>query len=805
MAVERAGVATRSITIAVAGNPNCGKTTIFNNFTGLRQHIANYPGVTVETKAGEFMHGSTLVRVIDLPGSYSLTTYSEEEIETRNFFLRHRPDVVIDVVDATNIERNLFLTTHLLELNIPIVIALNMADEARQRGIEFDIPTLESLLGTQVVPTVGSRKEGMKELLEAALIAPDKWKNRRDIRVNYGQDIETELETLETLLDERPDMTARAEKRWVAVKLIESDPQIVSQASAGKLIETAVEARGRIETLFADSIETVMADRRYGFISGACREAVRETATNRHTFSDTLDEIMTHNTFGLPILLGLMYLLFYLTFTVGAPGVSFLEWFFGKMGSLVSSFWPKGSESMLKSLFVDGVIGGVGGVIVFVPNIMLLFFGLAILEDSGYMARAAFIMDRLMHKIGLHGKSFIPMMIGFGCNIPAIMATRMLDNRRDRLTTMLILPLISCGARLPIYALFIPAFFPQVWQAPVLWSMYIIGILMAVVLARILRKTILRGPSVPFVMELPPYRIPTLRSVSLHMWENGWAYLRKAGTVILSFSVILWALTVWPTKPAYDKDYDAIADRVHGSYKQSVESLATKLGIPGNQFDRFETALKERAESENHETGITFDPSSHAEEFLLMLGGISQARSEENGNESILRVQNPEIYATAVDYLDNVEHKYQAALQEISSDKLNEDVSYSLVGRLGHQLVKVLSPLGFDWKVSTALIGAFAAKEVFVAQMGIVYSVQDADKSPDSLRKHLKRNYSTLQAFCIMIFCLIASPCIATFAITRKESGSWKWAALQWGGLTLIAYFLTMGIYQVGTFLGLGT
>ena len=378
MAVERSGVATRSITIAVAGNPNCGKTTIFNNFTGLRQHIANYPGVTVETKAGEFMHGSTLVRVVDLPGTYSLTTYSEEEIETRNFFLRHRPDVVIDVVDATNIERNLFLTTHLLELNIPIVIALNMADEARQRGIEFSISTLESLLGVQVVPTIGSRKEGMKELLEAALQAPERWKTRREIKVNYGHDIETELENVETLLDERPDMTAKAEKRWVAVKLIEGDPEIVSQASAGKLIENAVEGRGRIETLFADSIETVMADRRYGFISGACREAVRETATSRHTFSDTLDEIMTHNTFGLPILLALMYLLFYLTFTVGAPGVSFLEWLIGKTGSLISSFWPKGSESMLKSLLVDGVIGGVGGVIVFVPNIMLLFFGLAI-------------------------------------------------------------------------------------------------------------------------------------------------------------------------------------------------------------------------------------------------------------------------------------------------------------------------------------------------------------------------------------------------------------------------------------------
>jgi ferrous iron transport protein B len=381
--------------------------------------------------------------------------------------------------------------------------------------------------------------------------------------------------------------------------------------------------------------------------------------------------------------------------------------------------WPEGAESPLKSLLVDGVIGGAGGVIVFMPNILLLFLAIAVLEDSGYMARAAFIMDRLMHKIGLHGKSFIPMLIGFGCSVPAIMATRTLENRRDRLTTMLVTPLMSCGARLPIYALIIPAFFPEAWHAPMLWMIYLIGILLAVASAKLLRSTILKGESVPFVMELPPYRMPTVKGVFIHMWERGWLYLKKAGTVILGISILLWAMTAFP-------------------------------GISDGEAARFDKARQE------------------------VRGGFS---GEEEKAEQLATIDNEES---------------EAALRG------------SIAGRIGRTMEPLLKPMGFDWKIGTALIGAFAAKEIFVAQMGIVYSVGAADEKSETLRNKLRNTYTPLVGFCIMLFCLISAPCMATIAVTKRESNSWGWAMLQLGGLTLMAYLLTVLAYQTGRLLGIG-
>jgi ferrous iron transport protein B len=371
--------------------------------------------------------------------------------------------------------------------------------------------------------------------------------------------------------------------------------------------------------------------------------------------------------------------------------MGWIEGFFKWLGDSAGALWPEGWESLLKSLIIDGIIGGVGGVIVFLPNILLLFFAIAILEDSGYMARAAFIMDRLMHRIGLHGKSFIPMLIGFGCSVPAIMATRMLENRRDRLVTMLVVPLMSCGARLPIYALIIPAFFPQAWNAPMLWIIYVIGILLAVISAKVLRSTIFKGESVPFVMELPPYRLPTLRGVLTHMWQRGWLYLKKAGTIILGISILLWALTTFP-------------------------------GLPEEQAERFE---KEK----------------QAVEATVM--------DEEMKKEKVTSIEN--------------------SMTEAS-------LKGSIAGRIGHALEPVLKPMGFDWRIGTALIGAFAAKEVFVAQLGIVYSVgKEASEESSELRDQLRANYTPLVAFCIMLFCLVSAPCMATIAVTRRESNSWKW------------------------------
>ncbi|HBA54422.1 MAG TPA: ferrous iron transport protein B, partial [Syntrophorhabdus aromaticivorans] len=507
--------------------------------------------------------------------------------------------------------------------------------------------------------------------------------------------------------------------RWLALKLLENDREVRAKVNSTEIEAQIAKSAGHLERILGDPPETAIAAARYGFISGACQEAVRSTIEIRHTVSDRIDSFVTNRLLGIPIFLGLMYLVFSLTFTLGEPPMDWIEGFFKWLGGVIGGWWPEGSESLLKSLLVDGIIGGAGGVIVFLPNILLLFLAIAILEDSGYMARAAFIMDRLMHKIGLHGKSFIPMLIGFGCSVPAIMATRTLENRRDRLTTMLVTPLMSCGARLPIYALIIPAFFPQAQHGPMLWTIYVIGILLAVLSAKLLRSTIFKGESVPFVMELPPYRMPTLKGVLIHMWERGWLYLRKAGTIILGISILLWAMTTFP-------------------------------GLPDAETTRFE---KERQ--------------------AVQAGNLTEAEQKE-------------------------------AVASIDNKEAEEGLQYSIAGRIGQTLEPVLKPMGFDWKIGTALIGAFAAKEVFVAQMGIVHAIGEADEESETLRETLTKTYTPLIGFCIMLFCLISAPCMATIAVTARESGSWKWAMLQLVGLTILAYILTVVVFQAGSLLGIG-
>ncbi len=683
------------ISVALAGNPNSGKTTIFNNLTGSRQHVGNYPGVTVEKKEGRFGHLGHDIEVTDLPGTYSLTAYSIEELVARNFVVDEKPDVVVDIVDASNLERNLYLATQFMELGVPLILAFNMSDVAAAKGYAIDIDLLSRLMGVTIVKTVGHRGEGMRELKDAIVRVSTAKKDEKPTLLSYGRELEQELKALIPVIAENTLVGSSLEARWLAVKLLEDDKEVQKQVAQAahapaKVTEAVQKARSRIEKHFGDAAEIVIADERYGFISGACQEAVRTTVESRHSTSDRIDSVFTNRVLGIPIFLGLMFLVFKLTFTVGDPLMGWIEGFFGRFGEVVASFWPVGSESALKSLVVDGIISGVGGVLVFLPNILLLFLAIAILEDSGYMARAAFIIDRLMHKIGLHGKSFIPMLIGFGCTVPAIMATRTLETRRDRLTTILVLPLMSCGARLPIYALFIPAFFPAKWQAPVLWSFYLIGIILAIALAKTLRSTLFKGELVPFVMELPPYRMPTLRGALTHVWERGWLFLRKAGTVVLGISVVLWAMTTYPKAP---------------------------------------------------------EPQ-----------------------------------------LQGVDKGDAAAIE----------LSYSVAGRIGHALEPVMKPIGFDWKTSTAMLGAFAAKEVFVAQLGIVHSLGEADEQPEPLREILRREYTPLQAFCIMLFCLISVPCMVTVATTWRESGSWKWSVLQLGGLTLLAYVITFAVFQVG-------
>ncbi|HBG28869.1 MAG TPA: ferrous iron transport protein B [Phycisphaerales bacterium] len=679
---------TKKIAVALAGNPNSGKTTIFNSLTGLRQHVGNYPGVTVEKKEGACRYKGYELNIIDLPGTYSLTAYSTEEVVSRNFIIEQKPDVVVSVIDSSNIERNLYLAVQLMELNVPLVLAFNMSDIARQKGLVFDIEKLSTLLDVKIVQTVGNKNKGIDGLLDVVLQTSGEPAKNLASLINYGSEIENEIIKLQQKF---PDSGL---SKWTWIKLLEQDADIFKHINNEEIVISVMESILRLKSILGEDPEIIIADKRYGFISGACMECVKSTIESRHNHSDMIDSVVTHKFWGLPIFIGLMYVVFDLTFRFGELPMNGLELLFGWLGRFVAGFWPEGSDNILKSLLVDGIISGVGGVIIFLPNILLLFAAIAILEGTGYMARAAFVTDRFMHKIGLHGKSFIPMLIGFGCSVPAIMACRILENNRNRITTILIMPLMSCGARLTIYALIIPAFFRHELRGPVMWSIYFIGIALAVIMARILRITLLKGETIPYVMELPPYRMPTMKSILLHMWERGWLYLRKAGTVILLLSIILWAAARYP---------------------------------------RIETAKLADLNEQDTQTAM---------------------------------------------------------------------LKHSVIGRAGTAIEPLIKPIGFDYKIGTALIGALAAKEVFVAQMGIVYAVTEHDDI-SVLQQKLSSDYTPLQGFCIMLFCLISAPCVATAAVTRSETGAWKWAVLQFGGLTAMAYIITLIVYQAGRFLGL--
>ncbi len=707
---------TTAFKIVLAGNPNSGKTTVFNALTGARQHVGNYPGVTVEKIDGSFKLGDCNIEVTDLPGTYSLTANSPEELIARNVIITEKPEVVVNIVDASNLERNLFLTLQFMELGIPLILVLNMIDNARDKGIEIDIERLSKLFGTRVVCTVGSKSEGIDELKKVIGEVVQAKEKHQPRKVIYADELMLSVQELSKILTDGKSVPEDYHADWLAIKLLEKDSEIIklfeSRAPGGEILKKAAVLIEKLENDLDEPSEIVVTEHRYGYISGTCREVVRTTLQKRRDISEAVDSIVTHRIFGVPLFLGLMYVVFYLTFAVGDPFMGWIEAGFGWLGHFVSSWWPAGSENALKSLLVDGIIAGVGGVVVFLPNIIFLFLAIAILEATGYMARVAFIMDRLMNKIGLHGKSFIPMLIGFGCSVPAIMSTRTLALKRDRMTTMLVVPLMSCGARVPIYALIIPAFFPGKWEAVVMWSIYMVGIIAAILCARLLRSTLFKGENEPFVMELPPYRIPTVRSVAIHMWGRSMIYLQKAGTLILAASVILWVMTNYPKKDKMDKDYAA----------------------------------------------------------------------------AILKVEQSQLGP------EQKESKIRALKDEAMAEKL----SFTRAGRIGHALEPVLKPMGFDWKIGTALIGAFAAKEVFVAQLGIVYAAGGGDEEHDTLREKLRANYNALQAYCIMLFCLLSAPCIATVAITRRESNSWFWALFQLAGLTVLAYIVTTIVYQAG-------
>lgn len=558
--------------VVLAGNPNAGKSTLFNALTGARQHVGNWPGKTVDVKSGTARWNGSEAVLVDLPGTYSLSAHSLEEVIARDFILEERPDVAVVVVDATNLERNLYLVVQVLELGVPTALALNMMDLAEAEGTVVDVELLSRLLGVPVVPTVGIRRQGLSDLLQTAVAEA-----RPQPKVlDYGREVEEELARLETQVVE---LLQPAAPRYTALKLLEGD-KLVDQAlgassAAQALRNQARAAAERIRGLYGDDLELLIADRRYGFVHGLAHQVVRRSRSQQRSLTDRIDDVVVSRLLGLPIFFLLMALVFKLTADASAPFVDWIDATIngtvaGWVTALLSGF---GAPPWLISLLVDGVMAGVGGVLMFLPVLLVLYFCLAILEDSGYMARAAFVMDRLMHLLGLHGKSFIPLIVGFGCNVPGILATRTLENRRDRILTGLLVPLMSCAARLPVYVIFAAAFFPRHATA-VVFGLYLLGIALAVVSGLVFRRTLFaQSNDSLFVLELPPYRMPTLRGLTTHMWRHSEEFVRKAATVILVASVVVWALLNLPRGVA------DTADSLFGRAAGLIAPLFAPLGF----------------------------------------------------------------------------------------------------------------------------------------------------------------------------------------------------------------------------------
>lgn len=613
----------RTINVALVGNPNCGKTSLFNVASGSHEHVGNYSGVTVDAKEGHFDFQGYHFRLVDLPGTYSLSAYSPEELYVRKHIIDETPDVIINVVDAGNLERNLYLTAQLIDMNVRMVIALNMFDALQHSGNTLDYKKLGQLFGVPIVPTISRTGKGIdnlfhviiglyegadfmgqkEEIQDEAMREYREWHDKyvpdhkygsheeethefdgksyiRHIHINHGPELERSIDAIKEEICKNENIRYKYSTRFLAIKLLENDKDIeervISALPNGKeVLKIRDREAERIRLSMNEDSEQAIADAKYGFITGALKETFTEKNQNTEMFTRIVDSIVTHKIWGFPIFFVFLYLMFECTFVLGEYPKGWIEWIVEQIASLAETFIPAGP---VKDLIVDGIIGGVGGVIVFLPNILLLYIFISFMEDSGYMARAAFIMDKIMHKMGLHGKSFIPLIMGFGCNVPAIMASRIIESRKSRLVTILINPLISCSARLPIYLVMIGAFFPTK-ASLVLLSIYVIGILLAVLMARIFSRFIVKGDDAPFVMELPPYRMPTLKSVLRHTWEKGAQYLKKMGGIIMVASIIIWFLGYYPNHNAYTTTAEQQENSYIGKIGKAIEPVIEPLGF----------------------------------------------------------------------------------------------------------------------------------------------------------------------------------------------------------------------------------
>lgn len=732
--------AARGMTIALAGNPNAGKSTIFNALTGLHQHTGNWPGKTIEKKVGHFTHNGLKLNIVDLPGTYSLAAYSPDEVVARDYIITEHPDAVICVVDASNLERNLYLVVQVLELGVPVVVALNMVDHAESMGIEIEVARLARLLGNvPVIPTVASRGKGLDQLLSATVefAAANNMtcncEKPAPFRVDYGKDIESAITKITNTVSSSDLPMNGYCPRWTAIKLLEAESDIVKRigeiSQGDRVLSTARAQISHLEEVYGDDVDIVTADRRYGFVSGMSRQVLKSPSVKRETFTDRVDNIVTNRLVGLPIFMAVMYLVFRLVIDVSDPYLNWVDSVInGPIARGLSALLTNlGAWEWLHSLVIDGAVAGVGGVLVFVPGLTVLYFFLALLEDSGYLARAAFVMDRFMRVIGLHGKSVIPLMLGFGCAVPAVYATRTIANRRDRLLTALLIPLMSCSARLPVYLVFTVAFFGAS-ASTVIWVLYVLGLVVAVLIGLVFSRTFLKpDENTAFVLELPPYRLPTARSLLLHTWENTRAFIAKAGTLILSISIILWFLLNLPWGVPNQRD---------SYYGQFSAAIAPALEPAG--FGSWESAG-------SLVTGFI------AKE--LVVSTLSQIYTGEAPDEELVTM-------TASEEVIGVATTFGEATAD--------------AGRTLISLIPGINLLGTE--------------EV----------VEDT-----ALSQALRGGFTDLSAFAFLVFVLLYIPCIATVSAIKQEFG-WHWAVVSAVYQTFLAWLAATLVFQIGTLFGLG-
>ena len=738
------------LVLALAGNPNAGKTTAFNHYTGSRQHVANYPGITVERKVGSLEYKGRKIRMLDLPGTYALTAYSQDELVARRGLTEEAPECVIDVLNASALERNLYLAVQIMELGLPMVLALNMFDEARKQGVEINHQKLAELLGVPVLPTVARTGEGMDAVLEAAVEVAEKKRsgsltteiskadrmmpvNGEPLFISYGPDVDPVIDELVGMLEGNGLFNGRYPLRWVAVKYLESDAEIRGEVARtspdlAKLMDSKVEELAKhLEATVHSYPEAIIADYRYGFISSILRQGViarHGDVESRVAMSDRMDTVLTHRLFGPLLMIGILWLMYKITFGIGEIPMGWVEDFFGWLNGVVSANM---SDGMLKSMIVSGVIDGVGSVMGFVPLILVMFLLISFLEDSGYMARVAYMLDRIFRAFGLHGYSVMPFIvsggIAGGCAVPGMMATRTLRSPKEKLATMMTLPFMTCGAKLPVFLLLVAAFFPE-HPTMVMVGISVFAWVMALLVSRLLRSTIIKGEATPFVMELPPYRMPTLFGVVIHTWERVWQYIKKAGTIILAISILIWAGMTYPEMP----------DEMAEPFDSAIAALEERIDAAGDDEEAVAALEEEKSDAENA--------------------------------------------------------KAQAALR------------YSVAGRLGTAIEPVTAPAGFDWQVNIALLGGVAAKEVIVSTLGTAYSLSEVDEDePLSLVERIQGDprWTPATAASLIVFVLLYAPCFVTLVVMKQEAGSWKWAAFSLVFNTLLAFVAAATVYQVGT------